>query len=385
MSERRFASFLSLVAANGVLGNALNLFLPVYFQQLGLTGFQTGVYFAFTSAAAILLALPVGVSTDRMSIVKILAVGFTLAAVNKLGFLLTETFSWFCVFALLGSFGARFYGTATQALFFKLAGENNQRQAGWYMLANFGSSALGMGLGGWLIEHYDFRTAFLFGILGNLAMLGITARLPKNDTVTLKLEEYKRAVLQPNVLVLTAIFFFSSLHWGAEQTSYVPFLKENLGLSLWQASLYAGTGLVFVGGGTYLGAVLVERKLVKDMPRLLFLGFTLGGIFHVLMCVQVVWASFLFRCLHELGDGLVFLVYYQGIAKVFKLEKIGGCAAFVSLWTAIGTLLGSLLYGWVGGRFGYEWPLILSGIVLALVPQLMHFGDAGLEGEYGRA
>jgi MFS family permease len=384
VSRQSFRHFLGLVAANGLFGNVVGLFLPIYFQRIGLTGLQSGVYFAFTAGAAILLSLPVGISTDRTSIVRILLLGLGLAAVNRLGLLFTEAFGWFCVFALLGSFGGRFFGTGIQALFFKLTGEDNRREAGLYMLANFVSSGLGLILGGWLVERFDFRVAFAFGVVSNVALMVMTRGLPRNETVTLALEEYKRALLQPNVLLLTAIFFLSSLHWGAEQTSYTPFLHDTLGLSLFSASLYAGLGFCLVGVGTYLGAILVERKLVKDLPALLGLGFLLAGVFHVLMCVRSVWLSFCFRGLHEIGDGFVFLVYYHGIAKVFKVEKIGGCAAFVSLFTAVGSLLGALLSGWLGGKYGPEWPLILSGVVLALTPALLRLKDAGFEGEYER-
>jgi predicted MFS family arabinose efflux permease len=384
VSRHGFRRFLALVAANGLFGNVVGLFLPIYFQRIGLTGLETGTYIALTSAAAILLALPVGISTDQRSIAGILVLGLVLTAANRLGFLFTTGFGWFCLFALLGSFGARFFGTGVQALFFKLTGEDNRRDAGRYMLANFVSGGVGLILGGWLVERFDFRTAFLFGVIANAGLMVLASRLPKNDTVTLKLEEYRRAVWQPNVLVLTAIFFLSSLHWGAEHTSYTPFLHHVLGLSIFSASLYAGVGFCVVGAGTYLGAILVERKVVKDLPSLLGIGFLLAGLFHILMCVKLVWLSFVFRTLHEIGDGFVFLVYYQGIAKVFKVDKIGGCAAFVSLFTAIGTFVGALLSGWIGGKYGPEWPLILSGIVLCLIPGLLRIRDAGLEGEYER-
>jgi hypothetical protein len=48
-------------------------------------------------------------------------------------------------------------------------------------------------------------------------------------------------------------------------------------------------------------------------------------------------------------------------------------------------MAGALLFGWLGGRFGHQWPLMASGAVLLLVPQILHLGEAGLEGEYGQA
>jgi len=57
----------------------------------------------------------------------------------------------------------------------------------------------------------------------------------------------------------------------------------------------------------------------------------------------------------------------------------------VSLWTTAGTLLGSLVHGWIGGQYGPAWPLILSGDVLAVMRGLLKLGAAALQGEYGQA
>ena len=31
----------------------------------------------------------------------------------------------------------------------------------------------------------------------------------------------------------------------------------------------------------------------------------------------------------------------------------------------------AVLFGWVGDRWGHQWPLIISGIVMALLPALL--------------
>src|SRR5512139_2784150 len=92
---RGFVQFLALIGGNSLIGYAVAPFLPVYFQELGLTGLHTGIYFALTTVASVLLALPVGVSSDRMRIAGILVVGLALMAVNNIGFLATRTFTWF--------------------------------------------------------------------------------------------------------------------------------------------------------------------------------------------------------------------------------------------------------------------------------------------------
>ena len=60
---------------------------------------------------------------------------------------------------------------------------------------------------------------------------------------------------------------------------------------------------------------------------------------------------------------------YTTIARLFKVERIGGSASLILLTTTLGTFAGSLIFGPLGSHFGYQWPLILSGTIsLALLP-----------------
>ena len=124
--------------------------------------------------------------------------------------------------------------------------------------------------------------------------------------------------------------------------------------------------------GAYLGVILLQKKIIKKIQTLLIIGFSLAGVFHVLMCVNNVYLSFVFRMIHEIGDGFVFLAFFFGIAKIFHVNTIGGCAAFISLWMGIGSFSSSIIFGYIGDRFGNQWPLIISGIILALIPGLIH-------------
>ena len=153
--------------------------------------------------------------------------------------------------------------------------------------------------------------------------------------------------------------------------SYGPFLKENLGLAPKQAGLYISLGYFFVGLGAYLGVILIRKKWVKNLQSLLSIGFFLSGIFHILMCVPNVYWSFSLRIFHEIGDGFIIFTFFSGISKVFNLDKIGGCAAFITLCMGLGTMGSSILYGVISDAYGHQWPLIISGIILAVIPLLM--------------
>ena len=51
------------------------------------------------------------------------------------------------------------------------------------------------------------------------------------------------------------------------------------------------------------------------------------------------------------------------------MDRIGGNAGFISLITTLGVLAGSLIFGPLGAAYGYQVPLIASGVIsLTLLP-----------------
>jgi MFS family permease len=69
------------------------------------------------------------------------------------------------------------------------------------------------------------------------------------------------------------------------------------------------------------------------------------------------------RSLHGVGDGLIFLVMYYGIARLFALDRLGGNTGFVSMATMLGYVFGALVYGGLSESYGYALPMWLSGAI----------------------
>jgi len=214
---------------------------------------------------------------------------------------------------------------------------------------------------------------FVFSLIAFAALALLSFLLPRTETVTIKLEEYKKAVLAPRILIITLVFFLSSIHWGAEMVAYIPFLKENLGLSIKQTGIFSSIGFMFVGFGAYFGVVILDKGWIKNLESMLALGLFMAGLFHIFMCVESLYWSFAFRILHEIGDGFVFIVFYIGISKVFNLDRIGGCTAFITLWMGVGTFVSAAIFGHMGEVAGHQWPLMVSGAVLLLTPLVLLF------------
>ncbi len=93
-----------------------------------------------------------------------------------------------------------------------------------------------------------------------------------------------------------------------------------------------------------LAAFLVSRLKYDPIVngRLFLLGMTLSGLGLVLMTRGDVRLSFLFRVMHEGGDGLMgaFVVLY--ISRLFEKKTIGGSAGILTALQTSGHMAGSL-------------------------------------------
>ena len=373
VNKNAFSYFLFIVALQGFLGRMMGYFLPLYFEELGYSGAQYGLYFTFASLSTIILSLPMGISTDKKPIAYILMFSFLLSSLSRIGFIISKSFLVFSIFSFIGSFGMRFVMVAKESMFFKISEKKSPIHAGQYQLVSFLFMGTGMIVGGVIIAKFSFWHAFVVGAAGSLMLAGISYFMPRTETMAIKLEDYKIALFTPKVFFLIFIFVLSSLHWGAENVCFPKFLKHNLALSIPEIGLYTGLGFIFVGLGAYLGVVLVQKKIIKDLQMLLIIGFFTAGLFHILMCVNNVYLSFFFRLCHEVGDGFVFLAFYYGIPKIFHIRTIGGCAAFISVWMWTGAFLSAILFGYVGDTYGNQWPLMISGLILMTIPFLMYW------------
>ena len=371
-SKKAFYYFLFIAGIQGLLGRVIGYFLPIYFEQLGYSGVHTGIYFTFASLSTIIMSLPMGITTDKKPIAYIFMLSFFIIGLSYVGFIISNSFIIFCLFAFFRSFGMRFFNTAKQSMFFKISKNDTPVESGQYQFANFLFMGVGMLVGAFIISRFSFRHAFITVAISNFVLIIFSYFVPRTETVAIKIEEYKKAIFTPKILFLVVIFFLSSLHWGAENVSYSMFLKNSLGLDIQGTGIYTGLGFFFVGIGAYLGVILVQKKIIKNLETILIIGFFMGGLFHILMCVNNLYISFFFRVLHEIGDGLVFLAFFYGISKIFHVSTVGGCAAFITLWMGIGNFSGSILFGYIGDTWGNHWSLIVSGIILMFIPLLIY-------------
>jgi MFS family permease len=252
---------------------------------------------------------------------------------------------------------------------------------------------IGMGLGGWIAQHYGWRTAFLaFGtpgvVLGLLAWVAIyeprtglarvmaaagaaAARQPATERMH---EQILRLLRVPAFLpIATAIGILAIV--GMSLAIWMPsFLVRSHGLTIAQAGIVIGvTGMISVVGAI-LSGWLCDRLVKRDqrwqlgMPAVSVLIGMPGAVFF-LLCPQGNWMIGSFPVPHALLGTMWFGFFGSGYSSM-TYSALSSMVVASDRAVAIASInLASVLFGLGLG------PLVAGALSDALMPQ---FGVQGL-------
>ncbi len=357
------------ISTHAVVISALYFFLPIYLSgSLSFSGAQIGLLYGVLGLNSLLAAFPVGVVGDRYPARILTRVGLVGIALSLWGLARADRFWPFLLVFFAFGLSLQLYRQSLDIMLFKEnALENSTRRFGVYNAWRMGGMTVGILLGGISLYFLDYPKTFkLLGAL-LILLLAITWRLPLTRGRRSPLLQYGRDFLSRPVLFFVTWLFLFTMHWGAEGTSLGLFLKKNLGLGSLGMGIYLAGEFSVVALTAYLYGRFGAGRLSPF--ALLALALATSGMGHILMTYPNLAWSFAWRAVHGVGDGLIMMVAYTTIARLFHVERIGGNAGLISLTTTSGVLTGSLLYGPLGASFGYQMPLIISGLTsLALIP-----------------
>lgn len=336
---------------------------PLHFLELGFPLPAIGLIVALYAAAPFVFSFPTGWINDRLSMKKVILGGLLLiAALFVLAGFVRGYAATAALFLLIG-IANNALNVSVNSLYYKDESETNpNRKYGLYIFWISLGPPAGLFFGSLLTRFTSFRTLLLVfaavTALTSLAMRGFD----NEKFAAVSIRDYKYSVFNRKTLLFSILLFVLALHWGTEGTVYGPFLRARFGLSDSGVALYmAGAYLALA-----LAAFLVSRLKYDPVVnrRLFFLGMTLSGLGLVLMTRGDVRLSFLFRFMHEAGDGLMGAFVVLTISRLFEKKTIGGSAGILTALQTSGHMASSLAFSWLGFRSGLHVPMIVAGAIL---------------------
>ena len=336
---------------------------PLRFLELGFGGAGIGVIVALFASAPLVFSFPTGWLNDQVSMKAV--IGGSLLAMSALFAAMTvvrDVAPMAAVFLLLGVANSAF-NVSINSLYFKDGTETDPnrkygRYVGWLSLG----PPAGLLLGSFVARVAGFRT--LLGIMAALTVLAAAAvrGLGEERFAAVSIRDYRFSVFNKRTLLFSAFLVVLALHWGTELTVYGPFLRTRLGLGDSGVALYMAGAYMALASAAFLAGRL---KFDPVRNRRLFLaGITMSGLGLILMTVGDVRLSFVFRFLHEGGDGLTGAMAILTMSRLFEKKTIGGSAGILTALQTSGHIAGSLFFSWLGFRAGLQVPMIVAGAIL---------------------
>lgn len=361
-NNRNMRTLNGLAMFKALLWGMTFLFLPIMLAGSGLSGLEIGLLFSALTATTIIITFPIGVLNDKLGTKGMIMAGLLLLALYFFGLAGAQGF-WILlpVFILGGAAATIFDSSAIGMVFKKLKIFSRGRSLGVYYLALELGGGAGLIIGGFLLFSGNFSIVLLATSVLFLLAFFVSRKLPNTGKSSFPLMKYKNLLFRKNVLLLLIPLVLYSSHWGVEQTCYSLFLKTELGLDTITSGIYMGIPILLLGVFAFYSGVAIDRK--KKDGKIFLSGLLFSGIGHMLMILQPVFISFLFRIIHELGDAMITVSYNVIFSKVFPKKTIAGNSSLMGLVMSGGSILGALVFSPIGQLYGYGIPFIVSGII----------------------
>jgi len=357
----------AIVGSFALCTSATGFFMPVFFREkLGFSGSQIGLLFAFQAVTGILTAFPSGLSNDRITSRTLVASGLLIQGVGYALMGIVRLYIPFLMVFILWAVANNIFKLSLDVQVLKTDdGQYTGSRIGLYQGVRFFGLTLGTVGAGYLLTKFDFEWSLFFvaiccGILTILALW-----LVPTPILSSSLSNYRADFSNPKVLFFAIWMFLFSSHWGPEYTCYSLFLRDNLHLSLIQIGWYMSFEFLMFALTIFL--IRHSMRTGDRVRSFAVLGLALSGIGHVGMVYPVFQISLAFRMLHGAGDGIIAMILYLGIARLFAIERLGGNAGLITLVTMFGFVTGALIASPLGESLGYGWPLFGSGIITLLL------------------
>jgi MFS family permease len=342
-------------------------YLSVFFKEyLGFSGMQIGILFAIQASCGVLAALPTGIANDLITSRTLVALSLLVMA---LGYFLMPKLHYFPPYMVMYFFWSLANAVFRLSLDVQVlktdSGKRTASRIGLYQALRFLGLFVGTVTLGYLIAYQSFETIFCWVSGACLFLTALSFGLEKTRLESFRLSEYRSDMKKPQVVFFAVWMFLFSTHWGAESTSIGPFLRIDMRLSWVGLGWYSGAEFL-----TVVAALLLFRAHLNDnrhMRSYTWIGLIASGIGSVGMVLRPLVLSLVFRVIHGIGDAIMFLILYLGIARLFSFKRLGGNTGFISMFTMLGFVTGALIYGPLGEAYGYDLPLWCSGLVTCLL------------------
>jgi len=349
--------------------------LPAYLKELGCSLSMIGIILGSYGVSQFLLRIPLGFWSDRKKVFKpFILAGIGSCGLSCLGFALFPS-PWVYLWArALSGVGAAFWVIFTVFFASFFSHGESSKAMGQLVFCMSGALLVSTFFGGWLAEHYGYRSPFWIGAIGALislvSFMWIKEKKVEVQTYRMTLKKLRQITVSPELIAISlagAGLYFNSF---ATTYGFVPILAVNLGsnktqLGVLTALNFAAYSLASFFIGTKSLKLVTERLVV--ILAFLFIAMTSLA----LPLVSNLPVLYLNQIIHGAGRGIAYSILMGSVLRLVSSdERATAMGIFQSIYS-FGIFTGPIVGGWVGSLWGVDWIFIVSGVFTLMVIPLL--------------
>jgi MFS family permease len=346
--------------------------VPLLAEKMGagpsMIGFAVGSF----SLIAIFLSIPLGGLVDRFGPKRLLIVGVLCNIINAVILLRTDTvFELICA-QMISGVGFLLHVVASQAFFSHMPiPSDRERGFGHLSFSGAGGQSFGPVLGGYLVEQFDYQTAFWIVLAlscAGLSVLGLKGTDERNlqkspSSLLQNLRPVGLLAANPSILMVLA-FTFAIIFATDSRGSFLPVLLRNRGFTEADVGLLLS---IFAATSTLIR--LFFGKLMDAFDRNKVVAASMLAIIAGVGPIPIIFSKAGYAVILAvlgLGFGLT-----QPLSMVMMADLADPHLSGLSMglrFTAImlGDLLSPIVLGFVVGAFGLAVAFYVAAAVVIL-------------------
>ncbi len=321
------------------------------------------------------LRIPLGFWSDRKKVFKpFLLAGIGCCALSCLGFALFPS-PWVYLWArALAGVAAAFWVIFTVFFASFFPDGDTSKAMGQLVFCMAAALLVSTIFGGWLAEHYGYRSPFWIGTIGALislvSLLWIKEEKVEVETSRITLKKLRQMTASPELIAIS--FAGAGLYFNSFATTYgfVPILAVHLGSNKTQLGILIALNL----GAYSLASFFIGTKSLKWVTErfVVISAFLLIAMTSLtLPLASNLSLLYLNQIIHGIGRGMAYaLLMGSALRVVSSAERATAMGIFQSIYS-IGIFTGPIVGGWVGSLWGVDGIFIVSGLLALVVIPLL--------------
>jgi len=347
--------------------------MPTYVTRLNITSSELGIIFASYGIAVLVLAIPIGMLSDKIGRKFFIVAGAFLISASSLFFTLANSTSLLVFSRIFQGIGAAFIWGVSLAVIADIYPPKERGRKMAIVTSAMGTGVIvGPVMGGALTELLGLAFPFYVSssIAGSICLLAAMkmGETREKDRVEKAAEALKMVFTSRNIVLICLLVIIFNAFWGFVEAFYPPYLSSSFGYGAGLLGLLFGISLLAFTFTNYLSGLISDRigrkpLFLSGMALLTVEAFliTFAGSLPLI----ALNLALIFVAMGLMVGAAIPLVVDTVSSSNMKIEPYGAASGATNFSWSTGLAVGPLASGLIVDLLGLYTVFYVYSIILA--------------------